>query len=536
MLPFANRSADKENEFFTDGMHEDILTQLSKIRELQVTSRTSVEQYRGTKKTLKQVGEELGVAYILEGSVQRSVNKVRVTGQLIRAATDEHLWAQNYDRDLTATDIFAIQSELAQAIAGEMKANISPREKTQIEYRPTEKTLAYDLYLKTRETKRDFIRTANREDQRIAALTAVVGLDPTFAIAWAELGAELAYASRRDYSHPAETLLKAKNAIETAVRLAPDLPDVQVALGRYHQFAFNNYAEAARCFEDALQQNPNDALVHFALGQLSRVQGRLAAAVTHLRRALQLDPENGQYLSVHGDTLEAGRRFDEASEVRRRRMLTAGVARSYALALLSFQASGSTREMVQLFSGLTEAEAKSNEVLTLRRSWAIRTGDLTEYVRLAQATPRPPSMELALVLAAKGDLAAARAELGDSDSLRSALEKEPTNPGRWSALGMREAVLGHGDEALRCARKAMELRPESLSAPFGPRYSAGLAFVYAWTGDKDRAIAEIARLLRVPFSGLNVHEMKRHPAYHPLRGDPRFEALLNDPKNNAPLF
>jgi tetratricopeptide (TPR) repeat protein len=238
------------------------------------------------------------------------------------------------------------------------------------------------------------------------------------------------------------------------------------------------------------------------------------------------------------DLTTAARRYEEARSHRQKlaNLRPPRLLETYQIAYTSFEASGSKGEVEQFFSRMTDTQARSTEAVELKRHWAFVTGDLEEYAQLAQITPPPRSMDLALVLSAQGDLPAARAGLSDINTLKSTLEKEPANPWIWSELAEREAFLGHRDEALRYARRAIELQPESLDAWRGPRRSASLAFVHAWTGDKERAIAEYARLLRVPWSGLNVHEMERHPAYAPLRGDGRFEALLTDPRNNAPLF
>ena len=530
VLPFANRSTDKDNEFFTDGMHEDILTQLSHIRELRVTSRTSVEQYRGTKKSLKQIGEELGVAYVLEGSVQRAGSKVRVTGQLIRAATDEHVWARSYDRALT--DIFHLQSELAQAIAKELKAAISPEEKKAIESRPTENLAAYDLYLKARALRTS---TEGGGERTATLLKAAVQLDPNFGAAWALLALTYSNRSRFDFVNSTSHAASARAAIEQAVRLAPDTLETLNAQARFSTSVEKDYPRAIQLLERVLSISPNDAPAFHSLAVVARAKAAPADALSHIRKAIQFDPANLTNLNTVIGLLAAGRRYDEERIERRKRMAAPPSLRaSYDLAFVSFRASGFKREVEQFFAGLTDAQGKSAGALGLKRHWAMRTGDWAEYLRLA--SPRSFSLDIALVLAAQGDLPAARAKLGDISTRQSTLQQQPTNAPLWSDLARREALLGHRDEALRCARKAIELQPESLDAQFGPQHSASLAFVLAWTGDKDRAIAEYARLLRVPWSGLNVHEMKHHPEFTPLRGDPRFEALLSDPKNNAPLF
>ncbi|MBI4626499.1 MAG: TIR domain-containing protein [Verrucomicrobia bacterium] len=415
VLPFTNMSDDKEaSAFFADGMHEDILTDLSNIRELRVTSRTTAEQYRGTKKTLRQIGQELGVAYVLEGSVRRAGGKVRVTAQLIDARTDEHVWANKYDRDLS--DIFSIQSELAQAIAGELKLALSPQEKSLIERR----------------------------------------------------------------------------------------------------------------------------------------QGRWTESLGSFRMAVQLDPGNLRTAFDLASLLAAGRRFDETQAQQRRivERLPDDLDTNFELAYLSFLATGATREMEDFVVRLPAHQANSDRGIALRKRWALLHGDVAEVVRLDRIEHYPGvtgALAMAVGLATQGDVATARARLENYPvTLRSAVEREPNSHSSWAILGQMEALLGHKDDALRCARKAMELLPESRDAVQGARYRAALAFVEAWTGDKDAAIANYARLLRIPYfssaGGLNfstlttVHVMKHDPRYAPLRGDPRFEALLNDPKNHAPLF
>jgi TolB-like protein len=227
VLPFANMSDEKDNAFFTDGIQEDILTNLALVHELRVVSRTSVEQYRETKKPIRQIASELGVSYILEGSVRRAGSKVRVTGQLINAVTDEHVWAKAYDRDLT--DIFSIQSELAQAIAAELKAALSPEEKAMLDHKPTENSEAYDLYLKAR----NFDGVEDIDKQQ-ALLEQAVALDPTFARAWGDLADHYAQKAFNFHLGIDELMAKSKAAIDQAVHLAPDDPDVISSLGTYY--------------------------------------------------------------------------------------------------------------------------------------------------------------------------------------------------------------------------------------------------------------------------------------------------------------
>jgi TolB-like protein/Flp pilus assembly protein TadD len=552
VLPFTNMSENKEaNAFFADGMHEDVITNLALIRELRVVSRTTAMQYRDTKKSLREIGAELGVAYILEGSVRRIGNKVRVTGQLIDARTDQHVWAKSYDRDLT--DIFAIQSELAQAIATALQAALSPQEKSLLARRPTENLAAYDLFLQARDIRnREGVGLASLQKQE-PLLQSAVALDPGFAAAWAELHYTHAVGYYLNFDHTEAKRAKAKAAHDNAVRLAPDAPEVIRTRGDFRFLIERDYARAMEYYEQRARLQPNEPTVYWSLSNIQRRQGRWAETAANSRQATQLDPGNVNYARILAMTLRICRRYDEAiTEQRRTVALVSGkIGDKYTLALLPFEARGSTKEMDDFLGGLPETEANSREVIGIRKAWAQRRGDLSEAVRLDRLQPysngdpithRSEALDAAVTLAAQGDLTAARARLESLPAeLRARLELDPTNPDLWSELGRMEAVLGHREEALRCARKAMELMPESLDALLGPTYEAALAFVYAWTGDKDHAVAEYGRLLRgkvctYALSWNNLHCLKHGPWAYPLRDDPRFQALLDDPASNAPLF
>ena len=550
VLPFANMSDDKENSlFFADGIHEDILTNLALIRDLRVVSRTSVMQYRATTKPIRQIGQELGVAYLLEGSVRRSGAKVRVTGQLINARTDEHVWAKNYDRDLT--DIFAIQAALAQEIADSLKTALSPQEKSFIERRPTENTAAYDLFLQARDT-------GNRDTFGLAALSKQEGflekaveLDPNFAAAWGVLSVVHALHGFWGLDTSEARLAKARAASDKSVRLAPDSPDVIRALGTYYYYGYRNYTQAQTQYEKLARLQPNDPTVYSSLGLIQRRQGRWAESLVNLRKAAQLDPGNINFARSVSASLIAGRRFEEAMTEQRRliALLPQNLAAAARQTLFVFYASGTTKEKDEWLARLPAAQFDSPWTLDFRKLWAEILGDFAEFRRLDRLQPyfdenmfggdrSDQALTAATIFAANGDAAGARTRLENHPKmLRARLEREPANARVCAQLGMMEAILGHKQDALRFMQKAVALLPESRDALDGTALSENLAFVYAWTGDKDRAIAELARLLRLPgLPQINVHYLRRSARYTPLGGDPRFEALLNDPKNNAPLF
>ena len=554
VLPFENQSEDQENSaFFADGIHDDVLTTLQSIREMRVVSRTSVMSYRGTTKKIRDIAQELGVAYILEGSVRRAGNTVRVTGQLIDARTDAHLWAKKYDRELR--DIFAIQSELAQAIAGELKAALSPQEKSLVERLPTENPTAYDLFLKARDVhNREGIGRMQLQKQE-SLLQSAVTLDPKFAGAWALLAYTHGLIYGQNFEHTEARRAKAKAALDAAMRLAPEAPETIRELGDFRLDVLRDCEGAIESYEQLARLQPNNPHVAWSLGDIRAMQGRWAEAAALLRKATQLDPGGYSYAQDLQSLLRGCRRYDEAIAEQRRFLTTiaTGFDRRRALALLTFAARGSTKETDDFFAALTEAGANTPQAVAARKEWAQTRGDFAEAIRLDRLLPYNPgstgvltlesegmqALGAALTLAATGDMAGARARLEDVPAkFRAQLKFEPENPTLWSYVGMMEALLGNKEAAVHSGRKAVELKPESASRRGGVSGSYTLALIFAWTGDKDRALAELSRLMRSEFypPGISVYHLKYGPWAWPLHGDPRWEALLNDPQNNAPLF
>jgi len=543
VLPFASMSEETNNAFFADGIHEDILTTLALLRDLKVVSRTSVEQYRATTKPMRQIGQELGVAYVLEGSVRRAGNKVRVTGQLIRAATDEHVWAKSYDRDLT--DIFGIQAELATEIANSLQAAISPQEKSLIERRPTANLAAYDLYLKGRAVLEGTRTDLNRE-QAEQALAEAVKLDPNFAAGWGMLSLAHVSAVFGDEDRSPERLAKAKAAIDTAVSLAPDDPETIQRLGDYYYYGYRDYARAAGQYERLLVVQPNSAEAYEQLGYMLRRQSLWAGALANLHHAAELDPRNIRCINGLVDILTGLRCYDEALvQARRLAELSHGDLLLHALQFqILFLAHGPTGDLEQSLSTIPTDQADDPRLIFLRTVIARVKGDWAQVVRLDEQYPYPDPFsphstqdaQKAFDLVAANDLPAARSRAAKLvPQFKALLEQQPDNSSLWGNLALLHAILGEKDDGLRCARRAVELVPESADAVIGPGNRAGLAQVLAWTGDQDGALKELARLLQTPY-GVNVHSARLDIGWLPLRGDPRFVALLNDPKNNAPLL
>jgi TolB-like protein/Flp pilus assembly protein TadD len=552
VLPFANLSPDKDNEFFADGVHADLLSALTGLRELKPISSQSVSGFRGTTKKIQEIARELGVNYVLTGSMRRAGNDVRLSVQLIDARTDTPIWSPApYTRKMAA--IFELQSELAQAIAGELKAVLSPEEKRRLERRPTENLAAYDLYLKAKEADywayNDPVQNRESLRRREALLQSAVALDSKFVLAWAELsGVHLNFvASKHDTTSARKT--QAKQALDYALQLDPEAPAAIRMLARYTNFVLRDWQGARREVERLLRLAPNDATAISLLGQFQINEGQFAEALSNFQQAVRLDPLNAEYVGNQSYWFWRGRRFGAAAESMRREFaLRPAMGLRSALARLAFQATGSVRETEELAAQLAEEDPRAPEVLRLRLLAAIWRGDLAEAVRLDQARPSDPDArpgnapgfvngdgtgDMALIYLQRGDVAAARRRLGNfPELLRADLLREPENTRVQRYLGTLEAILGRKEEALRHAERSVGL----ANSP-GVRANARevLAQVCAIVGEKDRALAELAELLRLP-SQVNVNELKVMPVYFNLRGDPRFEALVKDPKNQAPLF
>ena len=545
VLPFANMSDDKDTGFFADGVHEDLLTNLATVAELKVISRTSVMQYRGTTKTIRQIGKELGVAYVLEGSVRRAGNQVRVTGQLINTRNDEHLWARSYDRSLT--DIFSIQSALAQEIAGALSAAISPETKKLLERRPTDNPAAYDLFLKGRDARnRAPIASPLGLQQSEDFFAAAVKLDPRFAAAWGELAVVHALNVFWGRDASAERQARGEEAVNHAALIAPDDPDVIGSIGTFAYYAHRDYEKAAAQYQRLAQLQPNNPVMHSSLGLIRRRQGHWAEALPEMQKAVELDPRNINVLRNLTDMLQHARRWDEVETMQRRliALLPAQVREELALANFHFLATGSLKEADALLARLTPVQREEPSALYFRKLWAIDRGDTEEFKRLDRLQPFDAEEEDATQSAANsgtylwsiGEKAAARERVAPfATEWRHQVETEPGNPIACSNLSFLEFLSGRTDEALKLAAHAMELMPESKDALDGINYVYFRLEICGMAGDKDAVLAGLPGLLSKP-SNFTVAFVRADPCFAGLKGDPRWEAILSDPKFQRALF
>jgi len=538
VLPFENLSDEKENAYFADGVQDDVLTNLSKIGDLRVISRTSVMQYRGRPTNLREIGKALGVSNILEGSVRRSGNRVRVNVQLIDANTDEHVWANDYDGDVT--DVFALQSDLAREIANALQAKLSPAEKSQMTLKPTENGEAYLAFVQAHDLSCAY-EDLTKLKQSAQLYQRAIDLDPKFALALARYSQLESWMLRTHEATP-EHREKARSLAEQALQLQPDLPEAHLALGSSYYYGDNNYDAALKEFEIAQRGLPNESEVYLAIGAIQRRQGKWAESTANLEKSASLNPKDTWPLQNLVMNYQMRRNFDAANRTVDRALqinpqamglwelkVKLGIAEKgdfgvYERAvekLKSFPMSDEER--------LKTVEGEANLLLLQRK-----------YQQLLQLGQRftddsfaavPGSLAIkyfAIGIAQKGlgdDAASRTALLKAKDILEEQVKQKPDDADLHVQLAKLLAWLGEKDAAIAEAQRAMDLRPESKDAFEGPQITEQVAQVYAILGDDARAIELLDGLLSRP-SEVTLQTLKVNPAWDPLRNDPGFQALF----------
>jgi TolB-like protein/Flp pilus assembly protein TadD len=536
VLPFDNFSADQENAYFADGIQDDILTNLARIADLKVISRTSVMPYRGQTHNLREIGKALNVATILEGSVRREGKRVRINVQLIDASNDKHMWAQVYDRELT--DVFAIQSELAQEIASALKATLSPDEQQLIERKPTQNGEAYLLYLQAHEI---FSRPDRHHDdvaQVEALYEKAIQFDPTFALAHARLSQVESW-SYYAVEPVAARAQKARIAANEAVRLQPDLPEAHLALGYVHYYVDRDYDGALSEFAIARRGLPNDGGVFRAMAAIQRRQGKWTESSASYAKAVSLDPKDPILLENMGMNYLAERDYAKAAKIFDRAAKAAPDTFTIRelRARVDFYARGDLRPMQQLLDTSPE-NVDPNGTITLARynlkMYERKFDDLigilerspAEKSRGETSAPISKSFLLATVYAVKKDEAKAKSRYEDAlGPAHSAVRESPEDGPRHALLGLIYAGLGRCDEAIAEGKRAVELLPEAKDAFDGPILVITRARISLMCGDADTALALLDRSLQTP-SGVTMQELRLDPVWDALRADPRFQQML----------
>jgi TolB-like protein/Flp pilus assembly protein TadD len=535
VLPFQNLSDEKENVYFADGIQDDILTNLSKIGDMKVISRMSVMSYRDAGvRNAREIGKALGVGTLLEGSVRRAGNRVRVSVQLINANNDEHIWAEDYDRDLT--DVFAIQTDLAQKIAAALQAKLSPNEKARLDRRPTQNSDAYLLFVQAHDyfNRPDKPRETTLKAEQL--FEQAINLDRNFAAAYAGLSMVESWLYHDSDRVPMRREKARVNANE-ALRLQPDLPEGHLALGYSYYYGDRDYERALAEFEIAKRDLPNEARAYLAIAAIQRRQGKWAESNANFEKSIALDPKNISSLFNLASSYIAQRNFETADKIFDRALLVAPQ---------SFGSRGMKGAVAIMWKGdIRSAEKQVSlmppdySIVTAARTWLLilqrKFGDALQLAQQFREetlswfnpAPCPKAFLEGRLYLYQGDKIKAQAAFEQARPVAEKLVREaPGDAARHGQLGAVLAGLGLKEDAINEGKKAVELVPESEDAFDGPKATAALAEIYAWVGEHDEALRLIDHLLQVP-SFMSVQVLKLDPVWDPLRKDPRFQALID---------
>src|SRR5713101_5346232 len=509
VLPFDNLSRDPDNAYFAEGIQEEILTRLAKIADLKVISRTSTQQYQSKPGNLSEIAKQLGVANVLEGSVQKVADQVRVNVQLIRVASDSHLWADTYDRKLV--DIFGVESEVAKAIAESLQAKLTGGEQQALAIKPTNNSEAYDAYLRGLALEAR-ASSPGDSDRVVGFYERSVQLDPAFALAWAGL----ARANAQVYLAGLDTTSARRDATEralnTAQKLQPNSPETLLAQAYYQYWVLRDYELAKATFGRVRDLVPGSSDVPAALALIARRQGHWDQSVTYWEQTLALDPRNTKWLGLAAETYAMLRQFPAALKTYDRVLdILPNDPDTVASEAKIYQTEGNLEQAGKLLAGLN-AQTHSFNVISTKINQLILERHCDEAIRLIQSR-LTESRDLSdieklfnpffLVFAQEcaGDIAGARATAQQLlPSLETLVKKDPDNPNFAAALSLIHAVLGEKDAATKEAERAITLLPSVKDAVDGPGFEENLASVEAMVGDKNRAIPRLQRLLEIPYS------------------------------------
>jgi TolB-like protein/Tfp pilus assembly protein PilF len=541
VLPFENLSDDKQNTYFADGVQDQILTNLAKVSDLKVISHTSSRQYKsGIQRNLREIGHQLGVAYIVEGSVQRADDRLRINAQLIDVRTDTHIWAETYDR--TAADLFAIQSELAESIVAQLKATLSPKQKAEIEERPTQDLVAFDLYLQAKQIVDSYLIA---EDVRAALLKALQSLDEAIkrdqkfvaAYCYAARANDLLYFF--DLEPTRDRVLLAETAVNAALRLRSDSAEAHFAMADFLFRCHRDYDRALEELAIARPGLPNSTPFFILSGYINRRRNHWPEAERDFSTAVALDPRNPNAYNLLADTYVLQRRFPEAVQTYER-VMDAGERTSivqFRQASAILYGTGNSKPLRDVLAKSPEMDVAGGET-PVRVMFALIDGDRAEAERVLAASPRPDFQDIdfsfyypkawfeAMIARDNADSARTLAAFRRARAiLAQRLVVKPEHARTIAVLAQVDAGLGQKELALQEAQHAIDLMPISKDIYDGGLVLEGLAQVYTWSDEPDQAIELLQKLVSMP-SYINYARLKFHPLWKPLRGNPRFEQIV----------
>ena len=539
VLPLENLSEEKENAFFADGIQDELLSNLAKIKDLKVISRTSVMQYKsGITRNLKEIAQQLGVSNVVEGSVRRSGNHIRVSVQLIDAQTDRHLWVQSYDR--TLTDSLALEGELATEIASAVGATLTPQEKALVASKPTNNPAAYDAYLRGRALMGASGFDRPTVEGVIRSYQEAVKLDPSFALAWAYLSYRQSDYYWVGFDRSPARLAAARDALDRARALNPNLPETHLAFGYYRYYGERDFTGALAEFQQAEQGLPNNADVNRAIGMIQRRLGHWDEAIASLRRAVEFDPRNVEVSDALATTYIVVRRFPEALAIADR-VLALEPMSTDALGAKAhvFWSTGDLKAVEPLLANPgTDPPMRAMQALYERRYAAA----IEIFSKVLADKPddewwKPLLFKLGLSQQRAGDVAAARATYQQAaQHFQRQLDKVAGDSfleaDLHASAGLAYAGLGEATSAVAEGQKAMALHPASKDPFEGPGQEETMARIYALLGDADHAIPILKRLLQIPYP-ITPALLRLDPIWDSIRNDPRFQELASSAPKEA---
>src|ERR1700736_47953 len=546
VLPFESLSADPEEALFAIGVQNEIRDDLAKVADLKVISRNSVMQYKpGVKRNLREIADALGVAHVVEGSVQRAVDRVRVRAQLINARTGAHIWQKRYDG--APDNMFAIRSKIAEAVADRLGARFSAAEKETIEEKPTDQYLAYDRYIRAGILLDGIALDARSADLRYQAvhlLEQAVDQDSKFLLAYCRLGFAHQGLYFNGYDHTPLRLARATEAVEAALKLGPDQGEPHLAAGLLYYYCYRDYDRARSELAIARRLLPNEPLVFATLGWIDRRQGRWQDHLRNVNRALELDPRNVFILHQVAGTYQVLRRYNNLMATFDRAL---AVTPSDAVARVA-------RGLAELDSNATvgPGQVAIQAVLAKDPGDGVKIVDRWFNIALCARDANDAKRALGSMLQEGitwganvgtrrgfsegwavrvfGDNEAAMNAFGEArEEMETVLQKQPDYAEAISVIGMIDAALGRKEDALREGRRAVELLPVTKDVMTGPELVRNLALIYAWTGEKELALNQIAAVLQGP-GAITYGQLRLHPWWDAIRDDPRFDKLVEEAK------
>jgi TolB-like protein/Tfp pilus assembly protein PilF len=542
VLPFENLSDDKQNTYFADGVQDQILTNLGRVSDLKVISHTTVRQYKsGVPRNLREIGKQLGVTHILEGSVQRAGDRLRIAAQLIDARSDSQIWAETYDR--TAADLFAIQSELAESIVAQLQTKLSPEQKADIETRPTQDLVAFELYLRAKQIIDSYLIA---DDVRAALLAALQSLDqaikrdPDFVSAYCYIARANDLLYFFDLDSTPDRVLLAEAAVKAALRLRPDSPEAHFAMADFLFRCHRDYDGALKELAIARPGLPNDTAFFILSGYINRRRNNWAQAERDFLAAVELDPRNPNAYNLLADTYNLQRKHLLAAKVYDR-VLAAGERTPivfYRRDSAIFNQTANSTELRDVLAKNPDMDVGGGQT-PYRVYLALIDGNFAEAERVLAASPREDFQDIdysfyypkawfeAMIARAKGDSVRATAAFSSARNiLEQRLAVKPEDARTIAVLAQVDAGLGRKELAIQEAQHAVDLMPLSKDIYDGALVLEGLAQVYTWTNEPDRAIELLEKLAAMP-SYVNYARLKLLPMWNPLRGDPRLQKIVN---------